>query len=173
MLKKSAVSSEAGVPRRRSRRQTEEPAFPALVPFSRRLESLRFERGLTQRAVATRACISTNHYQDIAAARANPTLVVLLNLAHALEVSPSDLFESPLQRSSTHREVSLADVSELAALLEQLRQIVKRFSATRFVETYSPAESSDGGTVGNGGTLIEVHAHGSSRRKMGTCAANH
>jgi ribosome-binding protein aMBF1 (putative translation factor) len=87
---------QAGAPRRRSRQKTEQPAFPTLEPFARRLENIRLERGLTQCAVAAGAHISTNHYQDIAHANANPTLVVLVELANALTVPLVHLFEPPM-----------------------------------------------------------------------------
>ena len=77
------------------RRQTStRPKFPILQPFARRLESLRFERGLTQRNLAKRAGISANHYQAIAQAQRSPGVVVLLALAEALGVTVGELFEN-------------------------------------------------------------------------------
>src|SRR5258705_1176449 len=93
MSKWRQTTSQVGVPRRRSRRKAGPAPFPSLAPFGWRLKSLRL--GLTQRALAERAKISTNHYQDTAHARANPTVMVLLSLANALGVSLVDLFDSP------------------------------------------------------------------------------
>jgi hypothetical protein len=95
-VKSNDRAPRAGIPRRRSRRNAARPTFPTLEPFGRRLESLRLKCGLTQRAVAARAHISTNHYQDIAHANANPTLVVLVELANALTVPLVYLFEPPM-----------------------------------------------------------------------------
>jgi transcriptional regulator with XRE-family HTH domain len=68
-----------------------------MVSFARRLESLRFERGLTQRALAERVKISTNHYQEIEDADANPNAKVLLRLANALGVSLGDFVRQRLR----------------------------------------------------------------------------
>src|SRR5689334_1634707 len=97
------TTPQGGVPRRRSARKLQPAAFPILEPFARRLETFRLERGLTQRVLADRAKISTNHYQDIAHAEANPTITVLLSLASALDVSLVDLFDSAPSSSSEER----------------------------------------------------------------------
>lgn len=128
MSKWRHTTPQAGVPRRRSRRKVEQAAFPTLEPFARRLESLRLERGLTQRAVAERAKISTNHYQDIAHAHANPTVIVLLSLASALGVSLVDLFDSLPPPSDEHRIVLVTDLTDLAATHKRLTDIVKRLA---------------------------------------------
>jgi transcriptional regulator with XRE-family HTH domain len=122
-------------PRRRSPQKAQDAAFPLLERLARRLESLRLERGLTQEAVAERAGISTNHYQDVAHARANPTVIVFLRLADALGVSVADLFEAPAPPSGEHRLVFTADLQELAATHQlladshrRLTEIVKRLA---------------------------------------------
>ncbi|MPY90699.1 MAG: helix-turn-helix domain-containing protein [Luteitalea sp.] len=120
--------SQAGVPRRRSPRKTEQAAFPTLEPFARRLERLRLERGFTQRALAERAKISTNHYQDIAHAHANPTVIVVLSLADALGVSVVDLFELPTQPPDNHRVVFVQDLRDLSAAHRHLTDIVERIA---------------------------------------------
>lgn len=50
----------AGVPRWRSRRKTEPATFPILEPFATRLESLRLQRGFTQRVLAKRAKVRSS-----------------------------------------------------------------------------------------------------------------
>jgi transcriptional regulator with XRE-family HTH domain len=88
-----------GSPRRRARRRPTDPEFQFLEPFARRLENFRLECSLTQRVLAHQAGISTNHYQDIAHANANPSAVVLLKLASALGVTMSELFDPQLRDS--------------------------------------------------------------------------
>lgn len=122
---------ERGVPRRRSRRKADPSAFPTLEPFARRLENLRLERGFTQRALAERAGISANHYQDIAHAQANPSVIVLLSLADALGVPVVDLFESSTPPPADHRLVFVADLKELAASHRRLTDIVKRLAKAK------------------------------------------
>jgi transcriptional regulator with XRE-family HTH domain len=123
------TTSDSGVPRRRSRRTAEAPAFPTLEPFAQRLERLRLERGLTQRALAARARISTNYYQDIAHAQANPTVLALLRLADALGVPLRDLFDSPAAPPDELRTVRAEDLGELAATHERLTAIVERLAS--------------------------------------------
>lgn len=127
MSKRRFVESSPGAPRRRARRTPGPASFPALEAFARRLESLRLERGLTQRALAARAGISANHYADIAHAEANPTVIVLLGLARALGVSLDDLFDSSsLPAAGECRTVLVADLKQLAASYEQLADVVNR-----------------------------------------------
>jgi transcriptional regulator with XRE-family HTH domain len=116
------------VPRRRQPRKALPAPFPTLEPFARRLEGLRLDRGLTQRALAARAHISTNYYHDIAHAQANPTVIVLLSLADALDVPVSDLFDCPEPVNATRRVVSAADLRDLAATHQHLTHIVERLA---------------------------------------------
>lgn len=115
-----------GIPRRRQRQAA--AAFPALEPFARRLESLRLERGLTQRALALRAQISANHYQEVAYARANPTVLVLLRLAEALDVSVVDFFDPPSPLPGRRRSVAVADLEALVAIHRRLTSLVERLA---------------------------------------------
>jgi transcriptional regulator with XRE-family HTH domain len=126
MSKWRHTTSHSGVPRRRSRRKAQQAAFPTLEPFAQRLEGLRLERGFTQRTLAERAHISTNHYQDIAHAHANPTVIVLLDLASALGVSVVDLFDSPAAPPDGHRTVLVTHLRELAATHKRLTDVVER-----------------------------------------------
>lgn len=116
------------VPRRGPLQKSEPTAFPTLQPFAKRLESLRLERGFTQRALAERAKISTTYYQDIAHARANPTVAVALALAHALGVSVVDLFESTAPPPDDVRVIFRADLRDLAATHSRLTDIVERLT---------------------------------------------
>src|SRR5262245_39184399 len=131
MATRRHTTPPAGVPRRRVRRDTEPTTFPTLEPFARRLESLRHERRLTQRALAERARISTNHYQDIAHAQANPTIIVLLRLAAALGVSVVDLFEAPPPLPDDYRLGLVADLRELATTRQRLNDIVDRLAGDK------------------------------------------
>src|SRR5262245_21206045 len=115
-------------PRRQPTGKTPPAAFPTLEPFARRLESLRRDRGLTQRAMAARSHISTNHYQDIAHARANPSVIVLLRLAQALGVSLVELFDSGPPAPSERQSVLIADLEELATAHKRLTDVVERLA---------------------------------------------
>lgn len=128
------------VPRWRSRRKTEPAAFPTLEPFAKRLESLRLARGFTQRALAEGAQISTNHYQDIAHAHANPTIVVLLRLASALGVSVVDLFESRTPPPDDRRVVFLADLRDLVDTHKRLTDVVERLAKKERLSRSRPSK---------------------------------
>ncbi len=130
MAKRLETASGSGrkVSASSSERNAESVAFPALLDFARRLEALRVQRGISQRALAARAAISTNHYQEIAHAQANPSVLVLLRLANALRVSLAELFESETTADDVQRLVPAADLRELASLHRQLRDIVTRLT---------------------------------------------
>lgn len=127
-MRDSTLEPQAGVRRRGPRQNRELAAFPTLEPFAKRLETLRLERGYSQRALAARARISTNHYQDIAHAHANPSVIVLLQLADALGVQVADLFDSPVPLADAHRRVLVTDLAELAAAHSRLTDIVERIA---------------------------------------------
>lgn len=123
----ATTGSGCGVPRRRQRLGESPTRFPELVPLARRLEALRLERGLTQRALAARASISGNHYQEIAYARANPTITVMIRLAEALNVSMADLFDPVgTAKSERRRSVLIGDLEALVVAHGQLLNTVKR-----------------------------------------------
>jgi transcriptional regulator with XRE-family HTH domain len=126
---RSAISGQRPV------RKKEATTFPALEPFARRLESVRRERGLTQRAVAERALISTTYYQDIVHGQANPTVIVALRLATALGVQLADLFEAAaLQEPPDNiRRVFVADLRDLAITHRRLTEIIKRLAKDELI----------------------------------------
>lgn len=57
-----------------------------------RVKALRVANGLTQEVLAERCGIFRTYLSRIESGSANPTLVVLVALAGALEVPPSELF---------------------------------------------------------------------------------
>ena len=61
--------------------------------FGRNLRRLRNERRLTQEEVAESAGVSPRYVALIEAGARNPTLAVILEIAHALGVPPSRLFK--------------------------------------------------------------------------------
>ena len=61
--------------------------------FSSNVRRLRLERGLTQEALAEAIGIELRSLQRIEAARANPSITVLVNLADVLGVKPGELLE--------------------------------------------------------------------------------
>src|ERR1051325_3063531 len=126
MATRRHTTSPAGVPRRRLRGET--GRFPTLEPFARRLESLRLERRLTQQALAGPAGVSTNHYQSIARADANPTLIVLLRLVAALGVSIVDVFEPSSSPPDDYRLVLVDDLRELATSHQRLTALINRLA---------------------------------------------
>jgi hypothetical protein len=87
-----ATGARAAKPRQRVRRTPPPPAFQALEPLASRLEQLR----LTQRRLAALVKISTNHYEHIAHAQANPSVLVLPRLAGALRRVGRRLVRRPI-----------------------------------------------------------------------------
>jgi transcriptional regulator with XRE-family HTH domain len=55
------------------------------------VRELRHRRGLTQAAVAQQAAISVTYMSEMESGHHNPTLAVILRLARALDVKPSQL----------------------------------------------------------------------------------
>jgi transcriptional regulator with XRE-family HTH domain len=129
-MPKSTRTTPQGDSSRKQPPRRAQPAFPTLEPFARRLESLRLERRLTQRALAARAGISANHWHDIVHARANPSVMVLLRLAHALSVPIVELFD-PVPPADERRSILLADLEELAAANKRLTDAVERLTTDR------------------------------------------
>ncbi|MCI8397982.1 MAG: helix-turn-helix transcriptional regulator [Oscillibacter sp.] len=54
----------------------------------------RKERGYTQQQLAEIISYSKNHLQQIETAKATPSVIALLDIASALEIPPSKLFET-------------------------------------------------------------------------------
>ena len=55
------------------------------------VRELRHRRGLTQATVAQQAAISVTYLSEMESGHHNPTLAVVLRLARALDVKPSQL----------------------------------------------------------------------------------
>lgn len=55
------------------------------------VRELRHRRGLTQATVGQKAAISVTYLSEMESGRHNPTLAVILRLARALDVKPSQL----------------------------------------------------------------------------------
>jgi transcriptional regulator with XRE-family HTH domain len=62
----------------------------------------RLQAGLTQAELAERAGIGRPHLNHIEGGRKNPTVVVLVHLAHSLGVAPGDLLQ-PIAVSKARR----------------------------------------------------------------------
>ncbi len=54
----------------------------------------RKEKGYTQQQLAEKTSYSKNHIQQIETAKATPSVIALLDIAEALEIPPSKLFET-------------------------------------------------------------------------------
>lgn len=54
----------------------------------------RKKQGYTQQQLADMISYSKNHVQQIETAKATPSVIVLLDIAKALEIPPEKLFES-------------------------------------------------------------------------------
>jgi transcriptional regulator with XRE-family HTH domain len=97
----------------------------ALLPLASRVVRLRLERRLSQDRLAEGAGISTNHLQNIEAARVNPGATVLLGLAEALGVTVGDLFDAPTHTDG-QRLLTPIDADELTSTLKALTTVVER-----------------------------------------------
>ena len=54
----------------------------------------RKEKGYTQQQLADMISYSKNHIQQLETAKATPSVIAILDIAEALEVAPSKLFET-------------------------------------------------------------------------------
>jgi transcriptional regulator with XRE-family HTH domain len=63
--------------------------------LAQNVQRLRVERDLTQKTLAAHTRVSTDWISLIEQGRVNPTLEVIVKLAHALEVMPQDLLSGP------------------------------------------------------------------------------
>ena len=61
--------------------------------FGRILRDLRSARGLSQEELAHRAGMSVPYLSDLKRGRSSPSLAMLVDLARALDVHPSDLLK--------------------------------------------------------------------------------
>ena len=61
--------------------------------FGDRVRNLRAERQLTQEQLAERANLHRSYVAGLESGMRNPTLDVIMRLAHAFEVPPSRMFE--------------------------------------------------------------------------------
>lgn len=66
---------------------------PARVRFGRRVRDLRESAGLLQRDVAQSAGIDSTYLSGVENGRRNPTLDVIVAIAHALDVPVTRLFD--------------------------------------------------------------------------------
>ncbi len=66
----------------------------ALTKIGLNILYYRKKRGYTQQQLADMISYSKNHIQQIETAKATPSVIVLLDIARALEIPPSKLFES-------------------------------------------------------------------------------
>lgn len=65
----------------------------ALMRFGEKVRELRETKGLSQEELASRAQLHRTYVGGIERGERNPTLLILLRLASALEVPPSRLVE--------------------------------------------------------------------------------
>ncbi len=66
----------------------------ALTTIGLNILYYRKEKGYTQQQLAEKTSYSKNHIQQIETAKATPSVIALLDIAEALEVPPSKLFEN-------------------------------------------------------------------------------
>ena len=88
---------------RRPRRPMPEPALPAgakdpRVALGERVNALRVAQGLSQEEFAGRVGLDRTYVSGIERGLRNPTLLVLLRLAQALEVPVTELLEETQER---------------------------------------------------------------------------
>jgi len=83
-----------GAPKKKVRKQLFDEA--GLKAFAIQLKKVRDERGLTQADLSHNAGVSLSQVGRIETANINPTLSTIFQIARALDVSPSKLFEFKL-----------------------------------------------------------------------------
>ncbi len=66
----------------------------ALTTIGLNILYYRKEKGYTQQQLAEKISYSKNHIQQIETAKATPSVIALLDIAQALEIPPSKLFET-------------------------------------------------------------------------------
>ncbi len=66
----------------------------ALTSIGLNILYYRKEKGYTQQQLAEKTSYSKNHIQQIETAKATPSVIALLDIAEALEIPPSKLFET-------------------------------------------------------------------------------
>lgn len=71
-----------------------------LILFGLRVKELRALQGMTQEELAEACGLFRTYLSRIESGRANPTLTVLLGLARALTVEPSDLLRPPVKKAA-------------------------------------------------------------------------
>ncbi len=71
----------------------EDPHKEALTKIGLNILYYRKKRGYTQQQLAEMTSYSKNHIQQIETAKATPSIIILLDIAKALEIPPSRLFE--------------------------------------------------------------------------------
>ena len=95
----------------------------------KRIQALRLNRGLSQEGLAERMGINAKYLGFIEQGRANPTLDLLIQLAHALKVEMVDLFNYSwlkLSDADLRKKIkALADRTEG----EQLREVLALMKA--------------------------------------------
>ncbi len=69
----------------------EEPRHPFLVALGERVRTLRSRRGMTRKAVALAADVSERHLANLEYGTGNVSILVLLQVAHALQCSLAEL----------------------------------------------------------------------------------
>ena len=79
-----------------------ELARQRLSTLARRLKQLRTWRGLTQKDLATRAGLSSDYVARLEQGRVTPGLMRLWEIADALEIPLSDLFNEGLPTAWRH-----------------------------------------------------------------------
>ena len=82
-------------------------ASAAAVNLGRNIQALREARGHTQQQIARIAGIPRATWANLESGQANPTLTVLIGVAHALQVRLEELIEPPRRLGRLYRAASL------------------------------------------------------------------
>ena len=83
-----------GAPKKKVRKQLFDEA--GLKAFAIQLKKVRNEKGFTQEELSYNAGLSTSQVGRIETANINPTLSTIFQIARALDIPPSKLFEFKL-----------------------------------------------------------------------------
>ena len=96
-IRESASVSTFGEPQPREPTTADDPASaserdPFLVALGERVRSLRARRGMTRRSLAIASAVSERHLANLELGVGNASILVLRQVAAALECQPADLF---------------------------------------------------------------------------------
>ena len=96
------------------------PKHPFLVALGERVRALRSRRGMTRKALALAADVSERHLANLEYGVGNASILVLLDVARALQCSLAELLgDKPFFLGAAPRSLDMSLYAFLANILEQ------------------------------------------------------